>query len=293
MRKKVYWLAAIIVIVAIVCYSILWLRARPVPEHPFFESEGPLVIAHRGGSALWPENTLHAFEGATTLGVDVLEMDIHSTADDVLVVCHDATLDRTTNGTGAIREQLLSEIQTLDAGYRWSSDDGATHPFRGKGFRIPTMEEVFQRFPHMRLNVEIKQSSTPLSAPLCQMLRDYGMEEKVLVASLDPFTMRDFRATCPEVATSATAPAIRMFLRMHKLCLGNLYRGTAEAFEVPPRLGSLEIVTPQFIRESFGHNIRVYVWTVNEVSQMKRFVDLGVDGILTDRPDQLLNVLGR
>ena len=162
-------------------------------------------------------------------------MDIHSTADDVLVVCHDATLDRTTNGTGTIREQLLSEIQALDAGYRWSSDDGATHPFRGKGFRIPTMEEVFQRFPHMRLNVEIKQSSPPLSAPLCLMLRDYGMEEKVLVASLDPFTMRDFRAACPEVATSATAPAIRMFLRMHKLCLGNLYRGAAEAFEVPPR----------------------------------------------------------
>ena len=293
MRKKVYWLAAIIVIVAIVCYSILWLRARPMPEHPFFESEGPLVIAHRGGSALWPENTLHAFEGATTLGVDVLEMDIHSTADDVLVVCHDATLDRTTNGTGAIREQLLSEIQTLDAGYRWSSDDGATHPFRGKGFRIPTMEEVFQRFPHMRLNVEIKQSSPPLSAPLCLMLRDYGMEEKVLVASLDPFTMRDFRAACPEVATSATATEIRMFMWTHKLHLGNLYRGAAKAFEVPPRLGDLEIVAPQFLRQSRGRNIRVYVWTVNEVDEMKRFVELGVDGILTNHPDKLLNVLGR
>ncbi|MEE9263867.1 MAG: glycerophosphodiester phosphodiesterase, partial [Vicinamibacteria bacterium] len=220
-------------------------------------------------------------------------MDIHSTADDVLVVCHDATLDRTTNGTGAIREQPLSEIQALDAGYRWTSDDGTTHPFRGKGFRIPTMEEVFQRFPHMRLNVEIKQSSPPLSVPFCQMIRDYGMEEKVLVASFNPSTMRDFRAACPEVATSATASEIRMFLWMHKFYLGNLYRGAAEAFQVPPRLGSLEVVTPQFIRESYGQNIRVYVWTVNEVNQMKRFVDLGVDGIDTDHPDQLLNVLGR
>jgi glycerophosphoryl diester phosphodiesterase len=84
-----------------------------------------------------------------------------------------------------------------------------------------------------------------------------------------------------------------MFLWVHKLYLGSLYRGTAEAFQVPPRLGSLEIVTPQFIRESYDQNIRVYIWTVNEVNQMKRFVDLGVDGIDTDYPDQLLNVLGR
>jgi glycerophosphoryl diester phosphodiesterase len=293
MSRKLYWLAAVIVLATIVTYTILLLRARPVLEHPFFESEGPMVIAHRGGSALWPENTLRAFQGATTLGVDVLEMDVHTTADDVLVVFHDASLDRTTNGTGAIREQPLSEIQALDAGYHWTEDAGASYPFRGRGFRVPTMEEVFQRFPHMRLNLEIKQSSPRLSAPLCQMIRAYGMEQRVLVASFDPSTMRDFRAECPEVATSATALEIRIFMWMHKLHLENLYRGAPEAFEVPPLLGDLEIVTPQFLRESHGRNIRVYVWTVNEVDQMKRLVDLGVDGILTDRPDKLLNVLGR
>ncbi len=293
MRKKLYWLAVIIVIAAIVSYTTLLMRARPVPEHPFFESEGPMVIAHRGGSALWPENTLRAFQGATALGVDVLEMDVHSTADDVLVVCHDASLDRTTNGTGAIREQPLSEIQALDAGYHWTKDGGASYPFRGKSFRVPTLEEVFQRFPHMKLNVEIKQSNPHLSAPLCQMIQAYGMEQRVLVASFDPSTMRDFRAECPEVATSATATEIRMFMWTHKLHLGNLYRGAAKAFEVPPRLGDLEIVAPQFLRQSRGRNIRVYVWTVNEVDEMKRFVELGVDGILTNHPDKLLNVLGR
>ena len=145
----------------------------------------------------------------------------------------------------------------------------------------------------MRLNVEIKQTSPALAAPLCQMIRAYGMEESVLVASFEPSTMRDFRSKCPEVATSATAPEIRMFMWMRKLRLGNLYRGAAEAFEVPPRLGDLEIVTPRFLRESRGRNIRVYVWTVNEENQMRRFVHLGVDGILTDNPDQLLDVLGR
>ncbi len=293
MWRRVYWLGAAIVLAAIVSYATLLLRARLVPEHAFFESEGPLVVAHRGGSALWPENTLRAFQAATTLGVDVLEMDIHSTADDVLVVCHDASLDRTTNGAGAIREQTHSKVRALDAGYHWTNDGGASYPFRGKGFRVPTLEEVFQRFPHMRLNVEIKQTSPALAAPLCQMIRAYGMEERVLVASFEPSTMRDFRSKCPEVATSATAPEIRMFMWMRKLRLGNLYRGAAEAFEVPPRLGDLEIVTPRFLRESRGRNIRVYVWTVNEENQMRRFVDLGVDGILTDNPDQLLDVLGR
>lgn len=293
MWRSLSRLGAVVLLAAAVSYTILLLRARPVPEHAFFELEGPMVIAHRGGSALWPENTLRAFQGAAALGVDVLEMDIHSTADHVLVVCHDPSLDRTTNGTGAISDRPLSEIQALDAGYHWTSDDGASYPFRGKGFRVPTMEEVFQRFPHMRLNVELKQSSPSLSAPFCQMIRAYGMEEKVLVASFDPSTMREFRAECPEVATSATAPEIRKFMWMHKLRLGNLYRGAPEAFEVPPRLGDLEIVTPQFLRESRARNIRIYVWTVNESEDMKRFIDLGVDGILTDHPDQLLDVLGR
>ena len=147
MWRRVYWLGAAIVLAAIVSYATLLLRARLVPEHAFFESEGPLVVAHRGGSALWPENTLRAFQAATTLGVDVLEMDLHSTADDVLVVCHDASLDRTTNGTGAIREQTHSKVRALDAGYHWTNDGGASYPFRGKGFRVPTLEEVFQRFP--------------------------------------------------------------------------------------------------------------------------------------------------
>ena len=293
MQKHLYWITVIIVIVAIGSYTILLPRDKSVTEHPFFESGVPMVIAHRGGNALWPENTLRAFQGATSLGVDVLEMDVHSTSDDVLVVCHDASLDRTTNGTGAIRERLLLEIQALDAGYHWTIDGGASYPFRGKGFRVPTLGEVFQSFPHMKLNVEIKQSNPNLSTPLCQMIRAYGMEEKVLVASFDPSTMSNFRAECPEVATSATATEIRMFVWTHKLHLGNLYRGAAKAFEVPARLGDLEFVARRFLRQSRSRNIPVYVWTVNEVDEMKRFVELGVDGILTDHPDKLLNLLGR
>jgi glycerophosphoryl diester phosphodiesterase len=291
--RKLAWLAAgFAVIIAVVYFTIL-LLARPVPEHAFFGPDTPLVIAHRGGRGLWPENTLFAFRESAALGSDVLEMDIHSTQDDVLVVCHDETLDRTTNGQGPIHDLTLSEVQALDAGYQWTADEGASYPFRGKGIRVPTLEEVFQTFPEMRLNIEIKQSNPPLSAPLCQMIRDYEMEERVLVASFDPSTMKGFRTQCPEVATSATAPEIRWFLRMHKFALGRIYRGPAEAFEVPVRLGDRDIVTPRFIEDSERHNIRALVWTVNDVDQMERLLDLGADGILTDYPDRLLMLLGR
>jgi len=293
MLRVLRWcLGGVLAALAVTYFSLL-LLARPVPQHAFFSSPNPLVVAHRGGQGLGPENTLFAFRTAAALGADVLEMDLHSTRDGALVVCHDATLDRTTNGKGTIRELTLSEIQAVDAGYQWTADQGASYPYRGKGIRVPTLEEVFLSFPELRLNIEIKQMSPPLTVPLCRMIRDHDMEERVLVASFDPATMQDFRAACPEVATAATAPEIRWFLRLHTVLLGDLYHGVAEAFEVPTSLRDLEIVTPRFIEESHQHNIRVLVWTANETEEMKRLLDLGVDGILTDYPDRLLEVMGR
>jgi glycerophosphoryl diester phosphodiesterase len=279
--------------VAAVAYLTLLLLARPVPEHPFFSSTTPLVVAHRGGNGLWPENTLLAFREAATLGADVLEMDVHSTKDDVLVVLHDDTVDRTTNEVGAVRDLTLAEVQSLDAGYDWTADGGASHPYRGKGARIPTLEEVFQAFPGQRLNIEIKQFDPPITTPLCRMIRKHDMENSVLIASFDPPTMADFRNECPDVATSATASEIRWFLRMHTVLLGNLYRGEAEVFEVPSQLRNFVVVTPDFIEQSHDHNVRVLVWTVNGEDEMKRLIDLGVDGILTDYPDRLMSVLRR
>ena len=291
MLRTFQWIAAGVVAALAVIYLTLLLLARPVREHAFFSGPTPLVVAHRGGSGLWPENTLLAFRESTALGVDVLEMDVHSTRDDVLVVLHDDTVDRTTNGEGAIRDLTVAEAQGLDAGYQWTAIDGASYPYRGEGARVPTLEEVFQAFPEQRLNIEIKQSDPPITKPLCRLIREHDMEDWVLIASFDPSTMADFRDECPEVATSATASEIRLFLTMHTVLLGNLYRGAAEAFEVPPRLRDMVIVTPDFLEQSNHHNIRVLVWTVNEEDEMKRLLDLGVDGILTDYPDRLVRLM--
>jgi glycerophosphoryl diester phosphodiesterase len=290
MARRSAWFTVGLVLVTV--YIGLLLRARPMPDHPFFPGEGPLAIAHRGGSGLWPENTLYAFRRAVDLGVDVIEMDIHSTVDDVLVIMHDPTVDRTTNGEGAIRDLTLAEIQALDAGYGWSSDGGASFPFRGRGIQVPTLEEIFDSFPETRMNIEIKQNSS-LVASLCRMLRDFEMEERVLVASFDGETMRSFREACPEVATSAASSEVRWFVRLNYFFLGKLYRADAHAFQVPDIPGNLEIVTPRFVKDAHGHNVQVHVWTVNEADQMERLLELGVDGILTDYPDRLLTLLGR
>ncbi|HEX9724338.1 MAG TPA: glycerophosphodiester phosphodiesterase [Vicinamibacteria bacterium] len=291
MRRFFLWFATAAVAAVAVTYLTLLLLARPVREHAFFSTATPLVVAHRGGSGLWPENTLLAFREAATLGVDVLEMDVHSTKDDVLVVLHDDTVDRTTNGKGSIRDLTLAAVQALDAGYQWTADDGASHPHRDKGVRVSTLEEVFRALPGQRVNIEIKQFDPPITDLLCRTIREHGMENRVLVASFDPPTMADFRNKCPEVATSATASEIRWFLRMHTIFLGDLYRGSAEAFEVPPQLRDFVVVTPEFVEQSHDHNIRVLVWTVNGKDEMTRLLDLGVDGILTDYPDRLISVL--
>lgn len=293
LRKTV--IGAIIGLIALLfcAYAILALLSQPIDDHPFFNSEEALVIAHRGGRGLWPENTLYAFEKAAELGVDVLEMDIHSTSDGGLVAMHDDTVDRTTDGSGPIHDFTLAELKDLDAGYYWTNDDGETYPFRDQGITVPTLEEIFSSFPDHRLNIEIKQVQPSIVEPFCQMIRDYGREETVLVGSFDAKTVKDFRDACPEVATSTTEPEVRNFFILNTLFLGELYQAPAEAFQVPEYSDDLHIVTGRFVSGAKSHNMDVHVWTVNEEEDMQRLLDLGVDGIITDYPDRLLDVVGR
>jgi glycerophosphoryl diester phosphodiesterase len=280
--------------IAFVLFVFLAIRSQPVPEHPFFdELPGTLVIAHQGGEHLWPSNTLYAFEHAVALGVDVLEMDMHSTSDGVLVLSHDDTVDRLTNGQGRIQDMTFEELRELDAGYYWTDDEGESYPFRGQGLTIPSLDEVFTAFPDMPMNIEIKQQQPSIVAPFCEMLREFGKEEQVLVASFHPETMVEFRESCPGVATSATEPEIRPFFVLNKLGLDAAYASPAHAFQVPEYSGNLHVVTEPFVRGAQAHNVEVHVWTVNEAADMERLLAAGVDGIITDRPDLLLELLGR
>ena len=254
---------------------------------------GVAVIAHRGGSGQWPENTMLAFENAVALGVDALEMDIHSTADGVLVVSHDPDVERVTNGKGMINDMTLAALQELDAGYWWTTDSGQTYPFRGQGLTIPTVEEVFQAFPDMWINVDIKQSEPAIVRPFADLIRQYNMGDKMLVGSFNGRTGADFRRECPEVTPAASENEARLLYGLSLLRLEKLYWGKANAMQVPEYEGRIHVVTARFVEAAHRVGTAVHVWTVDEEADMQRMIDLGVDGLMTDYPERLLMLLGR
>jgi len=292
MKKRIALSVLGVILLALITMAVFSKRA---PDHPYYSSDlpYPLVIAHQGGDGLWPGDTLYAYEHAAELGVDVLEMDLHITSDGVLVINHDETVDRTTDGTGEIEKMTLAEIKALDAGYDWSSDDGETFPYRGMGITIPTLEEIFQTFPDYHMTIEIKTTERSMATPFCEMIRAYNMQDKVLVASFHDERMEEFREVCPEVATSSARQETTVFVLLSKAFLGRLYSPAFYALQVPEESSGITVMTAQFVRAAHERNLRVEPWTIDDPEQMIQYIDWGVDGIMTDRPDVMLKVLGR
>ncbi|MGD8436549.1 MAG: glycerophosphodiester phosphodiesterase, partial [Syntrophobacterales bacterium] len=223
--------------------------------------------------------------------VDVLETEIQSTADNVLVLMHDSTVDRTTNGSGPVRAFTLDELKTLDAGYNWTADGGQTFPFRGSGITVPTLEELCTALPTARINIDIKQDKPSLVASLCKTIRTFDMVERVMVASFSSKVLKAFRRVCPEVTTSAGSGEVALFYVMNLVFLGRVYRSAFQAFQIPEYSHGLRVLTKRFVQTAHGLHLAVHVWTVNDTTDMQRLLDLGVDGIVTDRPDRLLSLL--
>ncbi len=290
--KKIY---SVLLILLVMLLIGLRLGARPAPEHPFYAQFGqtPLVIAHQGGDHVWPGETLYAYQQAAALGVDMLEGDLHITADGVLILMHDETVDRTTNGSGLIEEMTLAELKNLDAAYWWSTDDGKTYPYRGQGLTVASLEELFQTLPGYPVNLEIKKTKRSIAQPLCDLLRQYNMQDKALIASFHDERMAEFREICPEVATSGSRNEVKEFVILNYLFLGGIYSPSATSLQVPERDSGILIVRPAFISGAKRRNMQVHVWTPNTREELQHFIDLGVDGIITDRPDLLMELLGR
>ncbi len=284
-------LSVLIILAALLLYRLVTIK--PLKPKPFFKGSRPLVIAHRGGAGLAPENTLVAFRNARRIGVDVLEMDVHLTKDGHLVVIHDSTVDRTTNGHGKVKDMTLAEIKSLDAGYRFSTDGGKTFPFRGKGITIPTLEEVFSAFPNIRLNIEIKPDDERAADKLAEMIKAHHAEKRVLVLSFHSKPLARLRYLLPDTATAASKSEIEMFWLMDKLHLWRIYRPKPDALQIPLRWGRHKIYSPRLVRDAHKMGMEVHVWTVDDPAEMKILIDQGVDGIITNRPDILLKVLGR
>ena len=278
-------------------YFIVHLNAEPVADHPVFNNFNsyPLVIGHADdtGNGLWPGNTMPFLEGIADIGVDMLEMDINMTRDGRIILMHDTTVDRTTDGNGRIPDLTLEEIQALEVGVNWTQDDGQTYPYVGQGLRVPTLEEVFERFPDYPMVIEIKQSDPPMVEPFCNLIRQHNMQEKVIVASFNDDTIQAFRALCSEVATAPGGDEVRNYVLLNFIFLSPILSPNYEAFQVPTASGGITVIRQPFINAAHRRNLQVQVWTINDPTEMDRLIDLGVDGIMTDRPDILLERLKR
>ena len=249
-------------------------------------------FAHRGASARAPENTLEAFRLAAESGARGLETDVHMTLDGRVVAIHDDTVDRTTGGAGLVREMTLAELKRLDAGYRFTTDGGATYPYRGRGVRVPEIGEVLREFPGLVVNVEIKEDQPGVEEALLRVIEEEGAAGRVLVASGKARPMRRFRRLSGgRVRTGASAREIAIFHYLSRSRLEGLIRPPYDALQVPTAYRRTPIVTPRFLEAAHGRGVRVDVWTIDDAAEMRRLLDLGADGIMTNRPEVLRGVL--
>ncbi len=216
----------------------------------------------------------------------MLEMDVRLTADGEVVVLHDPTVDRTTDGRGAVASMTWHELRELDAGARFTDPQGRA-TFRAGGVRVPRFEEVLEAFPHTRLNVEVK--CPEVARPFVECVRRHGAEHRVLLAAEHERCRRAVRGY--PGPWGASRSQLRPFWVLHRTVLGRVYTPRVDALQVPFRYRGREVVSARFLAEAHRRNLPVHVWVVDEPDDMRRLLALGVDGIQTDRPDRLARVL--
>jgi glycerophosphoryl diester phosphodiesterase len=271
----------------------LWLERRVI------------AYAHLGGSWEGPSSTLHAMRAALAAGATAIELDVHATADRELVVCHDATLERTTDGEGPIAAHTLAEVGALDNAYWFTPGGDPRHdlteedyPLRGRArkdpaLRVATLREVLETFPDVVLNLDIKQTEPavePYEDLLVELLAAFERHDDVIVASFHDHTLDRLRALGADTALAAGPRAITAFWQA-------VHSGAeppvldAVALQVPERFGQLVVVDEAFVTAAHRQGLAVHVWTVNDAASMARLVELGVDGIMTDVPTTLTGVL--
>lgn len=240
-------------------------------RHPFFSSPRPLVFAHRGGSALAPENTIAAFDNGLALGADGLELDVHLSSDGVVVVHHDRLLDRTTSLRGPIASRPVEELRRAD---------------------VPTLAEVLTRYRDPRIIIEMKVNTAALATATIDVVRRAGAVERVCLGSFGLRVLRAARTIEPAIATSGAREEVRWALYRSWVCWpvsGVAYGG----YQVPELSGNTRVVSPRFVEYAHDAGLGVQVWTVDTAEQAHRLLEWGVDALITDRPDVIVPLVAR
>ena len=249
----------------------------------------PRVVAHRGDSAHFPENTLSAFLSACTLGVDVIETDVHLSKDGQLVIWHDETLDRNTDGSGRVEDHTLSELKTYDAGYTFTPDNGKTFPFRGKGVQLCTLREALEACPSQRFNIDLKSKDPAIVDTFIEVIHSVQASKRIVAASFHLSNLKLLRKKAPDILTSVTTLEVVPLLALQKLHLLSAKKQPI-IFQVPTRQWGIEVITPSFVKTMHNRGSIIQVWTINEEVEMKRLYQMGVDSVMTDKPALAIKV---
>ncbi len=265
----------------------------------FFHGKRPRVIGHRGACGVCPENTVVSFAKAVEDGADILEMDVRLSKDKHVVVIHDEKVDRTTDGAGRVADMTLAELKRLDAGFRFNAGSAgvaAQHPFRGKGVCIPTFDEVLAAFPQMPINVELKADDPELIEGFFALLEKHGRGDdvSVLVAGEKHKLVKKIRQFGAGIVTGFSRKEVLLTLALNYIGLSGLYlKRCGNAIQLPAKEGRYALVTPALVRAAHRAGVEVHAWTINDAKEMRRLIDMGVDGLFTDAPGVMRKVVDK
>ncbi|MFJ7950404.1 glycerophosphodiester phosphodiesterase [Lysinibacillus sp. NPDC096418] len=250
----------------------------------------PIVLAHRGGAHLAPEHTMPAFEKAAQLGVDGFEVDIRLTKDEEIIVFHDATIDRTTDGYGLVADMTLEEINAFNHGYQFEDLDGVP-TYRDQKVDVVTLRELLETYSDMLINIEIKDApdtyeGSLIPSKLWRLIEELGVEDRVIVASYYGEQVDRFNLYAQNrVALSAGESDVRKAFTSFSSQFGHLYHPKVDVFQLPTKSGVVALDSPKFIQFLNNLNIPVHYWTINDLVTMNKLIRNGAKGIITDRPD--------
>lgn len=268
--------------------TLRWIARPASPQAWFDDAPAFLVLAHQGGEGEWPSNTMEAFRRSQALGVDGLDLDVHLSQDGVLVLMHDTTVDRTTDGRGSIRDMSWAQLQKLDAGYRFTQD-GSTFPYRGKGLKVPRLEQVLEAFPGQRLGIEIKQAPLEAASVMGQLLKNSGAESRVLLSSFDEGMMKEIRRCCPEVATSATPWEAKTFVAASRLYLEDWISPAYCSLQIPLQYKGMALLSERTVEAAHRRGLKVLPWTIDTLEDAEFCRKVGADGLNTNWPSRMVN----
>lgn len=257
---------------------------------PFLRNKHPLVMAHRGRSAFTPKSSFQSFKEAYALNVDVLETDIRLTRDNIPVIFHDETLDRTTNGKGKIIDYSFEELQEINLGYMFRDEKTGEYPYRESNYRIVSLSDFLEKFPKIKVNLDIKDEIRRAPKVILDVIRECGSENKVMIGSFHHKQLVRFRklGSRLNIPTSASPSEVLAFI-FH---LTKLRKRDYCAFQVPMQHGLLPIVTENNIKRAHKLDLAVHTWTINNRIVMEQLLDWNIDGIFTDDPELLIQVMG-